>query len=250
MIILKSDSEIDQMRASGILAAQTLNMVSEHIRPGISTLELNEICHDFIIQNKAIPAPLNYKGFPKSICTSINHVVCHGIPSSKDKLKEGDIINVDVTTILGGFFGDTSRTFAVGMISPKAKRLVDCAQRCLDLGISIVAPGKRLGDIGHAIQSYAESLGYGVVKDFVGHGIGRNFHEDPQVSHVGEVGKGQRLQEGMVFTIEPMINEGDWRTKVLRDGWTAITLDGKLSAQFEHTIAIRSDGTVQVLTLI
>lgn len=249
MIILKSDAEIDAMRPSGKLAAQTLNMIEQHIKPGVTTLELDEICHEFILKNKAIPAPLNYRGFPKSICTSINNVVCHGIPSAKDKLKEGDIINVDITTILDGYFGDTSRTFYVGKVAPKAERLVECARKCLELGIAAVKPGNRIGDIGHAIQKHAESLGYSVVKEFVGHGIGKQFHEDPQILHYGEPGKGERLKEGMVFTIEPMINEGHWKTKVRKDGWTAVTIDNGWSAQFEHTLAIRKDGSVEILTL-
>ncbi len=248
MIILKSDAEIDAMRPSGKLAAQTLNMIEEYVKAGITTLELDEICHEFIIKNSAIPAPLNYRGFPKSICTSINHVVCHGIPSAKDKLKDGDIINIDVTTILDGFYGDTSRTFYVGDVSSKAQRLVECTRKCLELGIAAVKVGNRIGDIGHAIQTYAESCGYSVVREFVGHGIGREFHEDPQIMHYGEPGKGTRLQEGMVFTIEPMINEGHWKTKVKKDGWTAVTIDGGLSAQFEHTLAIRKDGSVEILT--
>lgn len=250
MIVLKSDAEIDVMRASGRLTAETLRMIEPHVKAGITTLELDEICHEFITKHGAIPAPLNYRGFPKSICTSVNNVVCHGIPSAKDKLKDGDIINVDVTTIVDGFFGDASRTFLVGDVSQKAKRLVDCAERCLNLGIAAVKVGGRLGDIGFAIQSYAEGLGYSVVKEFVGHGIGREFHEDPQVMHYGEPGKGQRMQEGMVFTIEPMINEGHWKTKVKKDGWTAVTIDGGLSAQFEHTIAILSDGSVEILTTV
>ncbi|MCX6116494.1 MAG: type I methionyl aminopeptidase [Proteobacteria bacterium] len=249
MIILKSDFEIAEMKMSCQLAASTLDMIEKHVKPGISTLELNDICHDFIVSAGAIPAPLNYKGFPKSICTSVNEVVCHGIPNSKQILKDGDIINIDVTTILNGYHGDTSKTFLVGSnVSLEKRKLVDVTRDCLNAGISAVSPGCRLGDIGYAIESLANSCGYSVVKDFVGHGIGRGFHEDPQISHVGQKGKGIRLDPGMVFTIEPMINAGDWRIKILKDGWTAITLDHSISAQFEHTIAIKSDWTVEILT--
>ena len=250
MIVLKSEREIDVLRASCKLAAQTLVMIEPFVKPGISTQELNDICHDFIVSSGAIPAPLNYKGFPKSICTSINEVVCHGIPNSKQILKDGDIINIDVTTILDEFHGDTSRTFLVGSSVPRAAAsLVKDTEACLYKGIEAVRPGARLGDIGHAIQTYAHSKGYSVVRDFVGHGIGRTFHEEPQVAHYGEAGKGIRLEPGMTFTIEPMINAGDWRIKVLKDGWTAVTLDRSLSAQFEHTIAIHEDGSVEILTL-
>lgn len=250
MIVLKSDLEIDAMRASGKLAAQVLVMIEKHVKPGVTTLELNDICHDFITSAGAIPAPLNYKGFPKSICTSVNEVVCHGIPNASHVLKDGDIINIDVTTIVDGFHGDTSKTFLVGnSVSHAAKQLVKITEECMYRGIEVVRPGARLGDIGHAIQLHAESHGYSVVRDFVGHGIGRVFHEDPQIAHYGDAGKGARLEPGMVFTIEPMINAGDWRLKVLKDKWTAVTLDRSLSAQFEHTIAIRSDGKVEILTV-
>jgi len=250
MITLKSDQEIKTMRRSCQLAAQTLVMIEQHIKPGISTLEINDICHEYIIKNGAIAAPLNYRGFPKSVCTSVNEVVCHGIPNPKHILKEGDIINVDVTTILDGFHGDTSKTFLVGAnVSSMAKNLTRCAEECLNAGIDQVKIGGRIGDIGAAIQDIAEGRGFSVVREFVGHGIGREFHEDPQIPHYGTRGKGSRFEAGMVFTIEPMINEGDWRTKVLKDGWTAVTLDRKLSAQFEHTIAILSDGSVEILTL-
>ena len=236
------------MRASGKLAAQVLVMIEKHVKPGVTTLELNDICHDFIMSAGAIPAPLNYKGFPKSICTSVNEVVCHGIPNASHVLKDGDIINIDITTIVDGYHGDTSKTFLVGnSVSPAAKNLVKITEECMYRGIEMVRPGARLGDIGHAIQ--VESNGYSVVRDFVGHGIGRGFHEDPQIAHYGDAGKGARLEPGMVFTIEPMINAGDWRLKVLKDKWTAVTLDRSLSAQFEHTIAIRSDGTVEILTV-
>ncbi len=248
MIVLKSDREIDIMRQAGLISFELLELVSSQIRPGVSTQELNDFVHEETKKRGAISAPLNYKGFPKSICTSINHVVCHGIPSPKEILKEGDIINVDVTPILNGFHGDSSRTFKVGEVSKTAARLVDCAKDCLDLAISILGPNTRIGDIGAVILERAQKDGFSVVRDFVGHGIGRKFHEDPQVPHYGTKGKGLRLQPGMVFTIEPMINEGDFRCKILADKWTAVTVDRKLSAQFEHTIAIRSDGSVQILT--
>lgn len=237
------------MTRSCRLAAQVLDMIEPHVRPGISTLEINDICHEFIIKNKSIPAPLNYKGFPKSICTSVNEVVCHGIPSPSLKLKEGDIINIDITTILAGYHGDTSKTFCVGKVSETARRVTEVARQSLAMGIEAVRAGGRIGDIGAAIQTYAEGLGYGVVRDFVGHGIGKIFHEDPQVPHYGVAGKGIRIEPGMVFTIEPMINVGSYKTVILKDGWTAITADRKLSAQFEHTIAVRSNGRVEVLTL-
>lgn len=249
MIVLKSDAEIDAMKPSCRLAAQTLRMIEPYVRPGITTLELNDICHEFMVKAGAIPAPLNYKGFPKSVCTSINDIVCHGIPTSKTKLKDGDIINIDVTTILGGYHGDTSLTYLVGNVSEKAKRLVKVTKECLDRGIAAVRVGGRVGDIGATIQEHAEAHSYSVVREFVGHGIGKTFHEDPQITHYGNRGTGVRLESGMVFTIEPMINEGHWKTKIRKDGWTAVTVDGLLSAQFEHTIAIRSDGTVEILTL-
>lgn len=248
--MLKSDSEIEKIRESCQLAAKTLLFIAPHLQEGISTLELNDICHDFIISNGAIPAPLNYHGFPKSICTSINSIVCHGIPNSKTKLKDGDIINIDITTIFNGYYGDTSKTFLIGNVSEKAKKLVNVTEECLMLGISAITQGARIGDIGAAIQNYAESFNYGVVRDFVGHGIGKKFHEDPQISHFGKKGTGPRLEPGMTFTIEPMINDGDYRTKIKKDGWTAVTLDNSLSAQFEHTIAIKSNWDVEILTKI
>lgn len=248
MIILKTDAEIDEMKKAGYLAWELLEMVESHIKPGISTQYINDIVEEFTRKKGARSAPLNYRGFPKSVCTSVNEVVCHGIPSPKVILKEGDIINVDVTPIVNGYHGDSSRTFFVGEVSDKARRLVECAKKCLDLGISVVSDGARVGDIGAIIQEYAESCKFQVVREFVGHGIGKTFHEDPQIAHYGKAGKGTRLTRGMVFTIEPMINEGDWRCKILSDGWTAITWDKALSAQFEHTIAIRSDGKVEILT--
>jgi len=248
VIILKSDQEIETMKKSGRLAAELLDMIEAHVKPGITTLELNDICHEYTVSRGAICAPLNYKGYPKSICTSVNDVVCHGIPSSKTRLKDGDIINIDVTPIVDGYHGDASRTYLVGNCSEKTKKLVKVTQECLDLAIAAVRPGARVGDIGAAIEKHAHAHGFSVVRDFVGHGIGKNFHEDPQIFHYGEAGRGVRLEAGMVFTIEPMINEGDWRTKVKKDGWTAVTLDGSLSAQFEHTLAIRNDGRVEILT--
>ena len=243
--------EIDAMKAAGQLAAQILVMIEKFVKPGVSTLELNDLCHEFTLRAGATSAPLNYKGFPKSICTSVNEVVCHGIPTAKSVLRDGDIINIDVTPILGGFHGDASKTFLVGnSVSPTVQKLVKITEECLFRGISAVKVGGRVGDVGHAIQTHAESHGYSVVRDFVGHGIGRTFHEDPQIYHFGEPGKGARFEPGMTFTVEPMINMGDWRTKVMRDKWTAETLDGSLSAQFEHTIAIRSSGEVEILTVL
>ena len=249
MIVLKSDAEIEAMRPAGRLSADILDQLGEMVQPGVSTLEINEFVHRYTVEHGGIPAPLNYKGFPKSVCTSVNDVVCHGIPSAKQKLKDGDIVNIDVTSIVDGYHGDTSRMYLVGSeVKEEARRLVNCAQVCLFKGIQVVRPGARVGDIGAVIQAHAESENYSVVREFVGHGIGRTFHEDPQISHFGEAGKGVRLKPGMVFTIEPMINEGHWKTKMWRDGWTAVTVDGGWSAQWEHTIAIKSDGQVVILT--
>ena len=248
MIVLKSDNEIDAMRAAGEVSATILDKVSEILKPGANTQQINEFVHAMTLEMGAVPAPLNYKGYPKSVCTSVNDVVCHGIPSTKQKLKEGDIINIDVTSIVDGYHGDTSRMYEIGEPSDKAKRLCRVAHECLFLGINTVADGARVGDIGAAIQAHAEKNGYSVVREFVGHGIGKGFHEEPQIPHYGSPGRGPRLKPGMVFTIEPMINEGHWKTKVLKDGWTAITLDGSLSAQWEHTIGIKSDGSLKILT--
>ena len=248
MITIKTKEEIELMRKSGRLAAETLNYLEKLLKPGMSTLEVNNICHDYILSHGAIPAPLNYKGFPKSVCTSINQVVCHGIPSDKLKLKDGDILNVDVTTILNGYYGDTNKTFLIGNVKPEIAKLVNVTRECLERAIAEVKPGARLGDIGAAIQEHAEKNGYSVVRDFCGHGIGRNFHEDPQILHFGKRGTGMVIKEGMTFTIEPMINLGTYKCRVLEDGWTAVTLDGKHSAQFEHTLAVTSDG-VEILTL-
>ena len=249
MITLKTESEIDEMKKAGALAFELLDLAQTHIKPGISTKELNDIIHEHTLSKGATSAPLGYKGFPEACCTSVNEVVCHGIPNKKQKLKNGDIINVDVTPIVGGFHGDTSRTFIVGDAPQSTIDLVNCAKDSLDLAIEVVRDGCRIGDIGAVIQEYAEARGFSVVREFVGHGIGKVFHEEPQIPHYGVAGRGPRLTKGMTFTIEPMINQGTWKTKVLKDGWTAVTQDGKLSAQFEHTMAIRQDGTVDILTL-
>lgn len=253
-IELHGAEDFDGMRKAGQLAAQTLDMITDHVVPGVMTEELDRLCHEFIIQNGATPAPLNYGGsderppFPKSICTSINHVVCHGIPEQK-KLKEGDILNIDVTAIVDGWHGDTSRMYLVGdKIPVKARRLVDITYDSMMAGIEAVKPGATLGDVGHAIQQVAESNRFSVVRDFCGHGLGRVFHAPPSVMHIGQPGHGTRLEPGMFFTIEPMINAGAYPTKVLADGWTAVTRDRSLSAQFEHTLAVTDDG-FEIFTL-
>ena len=236
------------MRASGKLAAETLDMIAEHVKPGVTTDALDKMCHDFIVAHGAQPAPLNYRGFPKSICTSVNHVVCHGIPGDK-VLKNGDIVNIDVTTILNGWYGDTSRMFSVGDKVPvKAQRLIDITYEAMWRGIKAVKPGATVGDIGHAIQAYAEGERCSVVRDFCGHGLGRVFHDAPNIMHFGAKGKGPKLEEGMFFTIEPMINLGRFDVKILSDGWTAVTKDRSLSAQFEHSLAVTADG-YEVFTL-
>lgn len=241
-IMLKSKAEIEEMRVAGQLAAEVLHMISEYVKPGITTGELDEICHRYITETQqAIPAPLNYKGFPKSICTSVNHVICHGIPGEK-VLKDGDIINIDITVIKNGWHGDTSRMFQVGTATIKGQRISDIAHQCMVTGIEMVRPGVRLGDIGYAIQRVAETQGCSVVREYCGHGIGRIFHEDPQVLHYGHPDSGEMLVPGMVFTIEPMINLGRRETRVMPDGWTVITKDRSLSAQWEHTIAVTDDG--------
>ena len=238
------------MREAGRLASKTLEMISEFVAPGISTGKLDEICHRYITEDlECIPAPLNYKGFPKSICTSINQVVCHGIPSESKILKDGDILNIDVTVIKDGFHGDTSKMFMVGSEKPHAKKLINITQECMYEAIKIVRPGARLGDIGYKIQSIAESNHYSVVRDYCGHGIGRVFHEDPQILHYGIPNTGLTLKEGMCFTIEPMINIGSHKTKLSKkDGWTVETIDGRLSAQWEHTVLVTNSG-YEVLTL-
>ncbi|MGF1497751.1 MAG: type I methionyl aminopeptidase [Elainellaceae cyanobacterium] len=247
-IVLLSQREIDKMRDAGRLAAQLLAHLEPLVKPGVTTLELDEEAERWTQAHGAKSAPLGYHGFPKSICTSVNEVVCHGIPNKKQVLQEGDIINIDVTPILDGYHGDTSRTFFVGEPSPLARRLVEVTEKCMVLGIDAVKPGARIGDIGAAIQTYAESCGFSVVRDFVGHGVSRIFHTAPQIPHYGTAGKGKKLRPGMVFTIEPMINEGTHEVEVLSDGWTAVTKDRKLSAQFEHTVAVTKEG-VEILTL-
>jgi methionyl aminopeptidase len=237
----------DAMRKAGRLAAETLDYVTPHVEPGITTGELDKLCHDFIVSHEAIPAPLGYRGFPRSICTSINHVVCHGIPGDR-KLLDGDIINIDVTTIVDGWHGDTSRMFYVGKVGIKAQRLVDITYDAMMRGIESVKPGAHLGDIGQAIQTFAEGARFSVVRDFCGHGIGRVFHDSPSVLHFGRKGMGPTLKEGMFFTVEPMINAGRREVKVLEDGWTAVTRDRSLSAQFEHTVGVTKDG-VEIFTL-
>ena len=247
-IPIKNPDEQNKMRIAGRLAADALDMIGEFVQPGISTAELDRICHDFITNEQgAIPAPLNYRGFPKSICTSINHVVCHGIPGDR-VLKTGDSLNIDITVIKDGFHGDTSRMFFAGKPSVIAKRLSDVAYESMWLGIEQLCHGKYLGDVGHAIQSYAEKNRFSVVREFCGHGIGRYFHEDPQVLHYGKAGTGIELKSGMTLTIEPMINSGKSDIKILPDGWTVVTKDHGLSAQWEHTVLITDDG-YEVLTL-
>ncbi len=247
MVTIKTPDEVVKMRTAGRLAAEVLEMIAPYVTPGVTTDELNDICHNYIVNvQQAIPAPLNYHGFPKSICTSVNHVVCHGIPGPK-KLKDGDIVNIDITVIKDGFHGDTSKMFLVGNASIRAKRLIDITYECLTLGIRLVKPGVKLGDIGHAIQKHAEGSGYGVVREYCGHGIGRIFHEDPQVLHYGDPDTGMALVQGMTFTIEPMINAGTRHVKLLPDQWTVVTKDRELSAQWEHTILVTDSG-FEVLT--
>jgi methionyl aminopeptidase len=246
-ITLLSRREIEKMRRAGRLAARLLDHLATMVEPGISTQQLNDEAERWTKKHGAKSAPLGYKGFPRSICTSINEVICHGIPRPTQILKEGDIINIDVTPILDGYHGDSSRTFFVGAPSPLAKKLVEVTEECMYRGIAAVKPDGKIGDIGAAIQEYAEANGFSVVRDFVGHGISNVFHTTPQIPHYGQRGRGKRLRPGMVFTIEPMINEGTWEAQLLSDGWTAITKDRKLSAQFEHTVAVTEDG-VEILT--
>ena len=247
-ITLLSGREIEKMRQAGQFAATLLDYLTPLVKPGVSTLELDDAAEAWTQKRGAKSAPLGYHGFPKSICTSVNEVVCHGIPNAKQILKEGDIINIDVTPLLDGYHGDTSRTFFIGEPSPIARKLVEVTEECLWRGIRAVKPNARMGDIGAAIQEYAEANGFSVVRDFVGHGVSRIFHTAPQVPHYGIRGRGKKLRPGMVFTIEPMINEGTWEVEIQADKWTALTKDRKLSAQFEHTIAVTPDG-VDVLTL-
>jgi methionyl aminopeptidase len=246
-IQLKSAEDIEAMRVAGQQAASVLKMIAPHVQPGITTGHLDEICHRYIVDElKAIPAPLNYRGFPKSICTSVNHVVCHGIPGDR-VLKDGDIVNIDVTVIQNGWHGDTSRMFYVGEPSIKARRICEVAHEAMVIGIEMVRPGVTLGDIGHAIQRHVEAQRCSVVREYCGHGIGRGFHESPQVLHYGRPGEGALLEQGMTFTIEPMVNLGKPGTRLLSDGWTVLTRDRTLSAQWEHTMAVTGDG-VDVLT--
>ena len=240
---IKTAAEIERMRVAGQLAAEVLEMIEEYVKPGVSTAELDDICHDCIVNKQnAIPAPLNYRGFPKSICTSVNQVICHGIPSEKKILKNGDIVNIDVTVIKDGWHGDTSRMYFVGKVPEHSLRLCRITQECMYKAIELVRPRIKLGDIGHIIQTHAEANHYSVVRDYCGHGIGRIFHEDPQVLHYGKPDTGLELKEGMTFTIEPMINAGSHHGKMKPDGWTVVTRDGRLSAQYEHTIAVTADG--------
>jgi methionyl aminopeptidase len=247
-IVIHDAQDFEAMRRAGRLGAETLDYITPHVVPGVSTEDLDRLCHDFIVERGAVPAPLNYRGFPKSICTSINHVVCHGIPSDKKILRDGDVMNIDVTVILDGWHGDTSRMFFLGSSSVKARRLVDTTYQAMMRGIEAVRPGATLGDVGHAIQSFAEAARFSVVRDFCGHGLGRIFHSAPSVLHYGQPGQGLTLQEGMFFTIEPMINAGRYDVKILEDGWTAVTRDRSLSAQFEHSIGVTAEG-YEIFTL-
>ncbi len=247
-VTIKNPDEIEKMRVAGKLASEVLEMIEPHVKPGVSTQELDRICHDFIVNElQAIPAPLNYRGFPKSICTSVNHQVCHGIPGDRT-LKNGDILNVDITIIKDGFHGDTSKMFLLGKPTVLAQRLVDLTYEALKIGIQSVKPGATLGDIGHQIQSFVEKNRCSVVREYCGHGIGRMFHEDPQVLHYGKPNSGIELQAGMTFTIEPMVNAGKRNVRLLPDGWTVVTKDHSLSAQWEHTILVTDNG-YEVLTL-
>ena len=235
------NESFEQIRIAGVLAAKTLDEITSHVKPGITTDKLDKICYEFIRDNGGYSAPLFYKGFPKSCCTSVNHVVCHGIPSNK-YLNDGDIINIDVTAIVNGWHGDTSRMFYVGNTSVKGKNLVEATYDSMMKAISIIKSGIHLGDIGETIQTYVEKKGFSVVRDFCGHGIGKIFHQPPNILHYGKKGEGTKLESGMIFTVEPMINEGEYNTKLLKDGWTAVTRDKSLSAQFEHTVGVTNDG--------
>jgi methionyl aminopeptidase len=246
-ITIHKTEDFVPMRAAGRLAAETLDMIGPHVVPGVTTERLNALCHEFILDHGAVPAPLNYRGFPKSICTSINHVVCHGIPGEK-KLLEGDILNIDVTVILNGWYGDTSRMYVAGAAPTRAKRLMEVTYEALMRGIEMVKPGATFGDIGHAIQSFVEAQRFSVVRDFCGHGIGQRFHEPPNVLHFGRAGEGAAIKPGMFFTIEPMVNAGRPEVKILDDGWTAVTRDRSLSAQFEHMIGVTETGC-EIFTL-
>lgn len=247
-IEIKDADAIEKMRAVGALAAEQLEMIEEYVQPGVTTGELNRICHDYTVNKQnAIPAPLNYRGFPKSICTSVNHVVCHGIPSDDKVLKNGDIVNIDVTLIKDEYHGDTSKTFIVGEANVMADRLTKTCQEAMYLGIQAVKPGGHLGDIGHVIQRFAEKQRFTIVKEYCGHGIGKVFHDEPQVLHYGKKGTGPELKPGMTFTIEPMINAGKAAVKLLPDQWTVVTKDHKLTAQWEHTVLVTDTG-YEILT--
>jgi methionyl aminopeptidase len=247
-VTVKTPDQIEKMRVAGRLAAEVLEMLLPHVKPGVSTEDIDQLAYDHIVNvQKAIPANVGYKGFPKTLCTSVNHVICHGIPNPGKVLKDGDIVNIDVTVIKDGWHGDTSRMYFVGQPSVLAKRLVDTTLEAMLLGIRQVRPGATLGDIGHAIQQHAEAQGFSVVREYCGHGIGQIYHEDPQVLHYGHAGAGMKLQRGMTFTVEPMINAGKAQTRLLPDGWTVVTKDHSLSAQWEHTIAVTEDG-YEILT--
>jgi methionyl aminopeptidase len=246
LIKIHTPEDFEGMRKAGRLAAETLDMITGHVAPEVTTDDLDKACHDYITDHGAYPSPLNYRGFPKSICTSVNHVVCHGIPGDR-MLKDGDVLNIDVTVTLDGWFGDSSRMFFVGKPKLKARRLCDITYEAMMRGIAAVKPGARMGDIGHAIQSFAEAERMSVVRDFCGHGLGRVFHDAPNVLHYGQPGTGIEIREGMFFTIEPMINLGTWEVKTLSDGWTAVTRDKSLSAQFEHSMGVTPDG-VEIFT--
>ncbi|MFO1507770.1 MAG: type I methionyl aminopeptidase [Lysobacterales bacterium] len=245
---IKTPEQIERMRVAGRLAAEVLDMLAAHVRPGVSTEELDQIAHDHIVNHQhGIPANVGYRGYPKTLCTSVNHVICHGIPSPSKILKDGDIVNIDVTVIKDGWHGDTSRMYFVGEPSVLAKRLVDTTREAMLRGIGAVRPGATLGDVGHAIQSFVEAQGFSVVREYCGHGIGTVYHDDPQVLHYGVPGTGLELREGMTFTVEPMVNAGKRTTRLLPDGWTVVTADHSLSAQWEHTIAVTDRG-YEILT--
>lgn len=249
-VTTKTPDDIQKMRVAGRLAADVLRMIEAHVKPGVTTEELDRLCHDFIVdEQQAIPANVGYRGFPKTICTSVNHVICHGIPSPGKVLKDGDILNIDVTVIKDGLHGDTSRMYYVGEPSVLARRLVEVTREAMFRGIRAVKPGATLGDVGHAIQSYVEAERFSVVREYCGHGIGRIYHEDPQVLHYGRPGEGLVLKPGMTFTIEPMVNAGARHTRLLPDGWTVVTKDKSLSAQWEHTVLVTDDG-VEILTRV
>ena len=246
-IPIHGPEDFEGMRRAGRMAAECLDFITPYVKPGVTTGQLDQLCHDFVAERGGVSAPLNYRGFPKSICTSVNHVVCHGIPGDK-VLVDGDIINIDVTPIVDGWHGDASRMYYVGKVGVKARKLCEVTYECLMRAIKLVKPGATLGDLGHAIQSYAEGHRFSVVRDFCGHGLGKVFHEPPNVMHYGVPGHGVVLREGMFFTIEPMINAGRFETKMLSDGWTAVTKDKSLSAQFEHSIGVTADGC-EIFTL-